>query len=301
MREVEETWLQMGTIVHLRVVTDAAAADVNQAFEQARAAFVQVESVCSRFDEDSELRRLSRTVGCPTPVSDTLYQILRFALAVADETDGLFDPTVGRLLHSHGFNQHYLTGAEVTDEPGEAGAVDFRDVLLHPEEPIVTLLKPMTLDLGAVAKGFAVDLAAQVLHPFSNYLIDAGGDLYVAGSNLQGEPWHVGIRHPQQPGGVLMTLCLTDVAICTSGGYERTGADGKHHLVVPATGESPNRVLSSTVIAPFAMLADAFSTVTFLEACTQGLSLLEQVGLDGIIVDESLAVHTTQGVKEYLS
>lgn len=303
MPEYEKTVLQMGTIVHLRVVGDLDEREAREALERGHRAFQTVEAACSRFDHDSELRRLCKHVNQPIPVTDILFHVLEFALAVAEETGGLFDPTVGRVLHGHGFQRHYLTGESVADEAGTAGDVTYRDVLLDLGNRTVTLLHPMTLDLGAVAKGFAIDLAANELRPYHHFLIDAGGDTYLGGFNASGEPWQVGIRHPSDTEGILCTLRASDVSICTSGGYERKSPvnQGTHHLIRPDTGQSPSQVVSSTVIAPFAMMADSFSTVVFLQGCNVGIQTLEQLGLDGLLVDDQLVLHQTSGLKEYLN
>jgi FAD:protein FMN transferase len=298
----EKTVLQMGTVVHVNLITKASPTDAETAIERALGAFRHVEKVCSRFDDSSELRRLSKKIGEPVVVSDVLFEVLRFALTIAEMTGGVFDPTLGRVLYAHGFHRHYLTGCPVFDEGDEPGKVNFKDVVLDEENRTVLLRKPLTLDLGAVAKGFAVDLAARELNEFEGFVIDAGGDVRVGGLNEQSGLWHIGIRHPLQTNEILCTLQATDVAVCTSGGYERKSPNqpGGHHLIHPQTGKSPNSVLSSTVIAPFGMMADAFSTVSFLLGCEEGVRILEDNGLDGFLVDESLNLHMTRGMKEYL-
>ena len=92
----------------------------------------------------------------------------------------------------------------------------------------MTLHRPLLLDLGAVAKGLAIDMAARELQPFENFAIDAGGDLYFGGCNAAGEPWSVGIRHPRGD-GLLDTLRVSDAAVCTSGDYERRHRCGTSH------------------------------------------------------------------------
>ncbi len=85
----------------------------------------------------------------------------------------------------------------------------------------ILLRRPLTLDLGAVAKGMAVDAAAHELQPFRDFCIDAGGDIYFGGHSPAGKPWRVGIRHPRRRDGVVDRLEVTDCAVCTSGDYER--------------------------------------------------------------------------------
>ena len=190
------------------------------------------------------------------------------------------------------------------DETASPGETSYRDLTLDEEARTVRLHRPLTLDLGAVAKGFAIDLAVSALRPFTNFLIDAGGDIYAGGQNEDGMPWQIGIRHPLQTDAVLCTVKASDLAICTSGGYERPSPShaGMHHVVHPGTGLSPSGIVSSTVLAPFAMMADAASTVAFLQnSPEEGIEWIEQAGLDGLLVEDTLQIHMTNGMKGYLT
>jgi thiamine biosynthesis lipoprotein len=145
------------------------------------------------------------------------------------------------------------------------------------------------LDLGAVAKGLAIDMAARELRPFGDFAIDAGGDLYLAGCNAEGEPWSVGIRHPRQPGAVLETLRVSGVAVCTSGDYERPAVRaGGHHIMDPRAGRPVDGLASVTVVAPTAIVGDALATAAFVLGRTAGPALLERHGVDGLFVTPDL-------------
>jgi thiamine biosynthesis lipoprotein len=183
----------MGTIVTIDVVPDGSERAIQRAFGW----FRDIERLCNRFDEQSELRRLTAHPGTAVRTSEILYAAIEFALAVAEDTGGAFDPTVGLEMASRGFNRDYRTGRVVSTEVDAREPVSYRDVCLDPERRTVTLLRPLLLDLGAVAKGLAIDLAARELEPLENFAIDAGGDLFLAGQNARGEPWSAGIRHPR--------------------------------------------------------------------------------------------------------
>src|SRR5262249_11484041 len=150
----------------------------------------------------------------------------------------------------------------------------YRDVEPDDDTKTITLHRPLLLDLGAVAKGLAIDVAARELQPFENFAIDAGGDLYFGGHNADGRNWTVGIRHPRGD-GIIDCFQVSDVAVCTSGDYERTSAAG-HHLLDPRTGTEASLVASVTTIAPSAMLADTFATAAFVLGPTDGVELLER-------------------------
>ncbi len=161
---------------------------------------------------------------------------------------------------------------------------------------------PLILDLGAVAKGFAIDLAARELDVFADFAVEAGGDMYVKGRNAMGAPWQIGIRHPRDDGELIARVHLSNAAICTSGDYERRtpSADSGHHLVNPASGHSPAAIASVTVIAPTAMAADALSTAAFVLGPQEGLQFLIEQGVEGLIISPTLEQQMTREFTRYL-
>ena len=283
----------MGTVVTIHVLAGGADAAIDRAFDW----FRHIEACCSRFDPDSELMQLAAQPGVPVPASPVLFEAVRFALAVADATDGAFDPTVGASMEQRGFNRQYSTGAIRRTAVASDDAVTFRDVGLDPERRTITLKRPLILDLGAVAKGLAVDTAAQELQPFEHFVVDAGGDLYLSGRNPTGEPWSVGIRHPRLYDQMIETLRISNQAVCTSGDYERLDADGSRapHIVNPQSREDATAAASVTVIAPTAMLADALATAAFVLGPDAGADLLERAGVQGVIYTPGLERHATAG------
>ena len=290
----------MGTVVTIEVVGYDRSARARRtrelAIDRAFDWFERVESVCSRFDAGSELRRLCATRGVDVEVSPMLFEAIRFAVAVAEETHGAFDPTVGARMEARGFNRDYRSGAVVGSEVRTDESVSFSDVVLNESARSVRLERALLLDLGAVAKGLAIDMAVQELRPLANFVVDAGGDLYCGGHNAAEQPWTVGIRHPRESHALLTRVAITDAALCTSGDYERRVADdtaGEHHLLDPTTGASPRDVISASVIAPTAMVADALGTAAFVLGCTDGVALLKRHELRACLVDAQLVRHTT--------
>ena len=279
----------MGTLVTIHVVQSGAAVD--PAVDRAFAWFHQIEACCSRFRADSELMQLTTQVGVPVPASAMLFEAVRFALTVAEESGGAFDPTVGGAMEARGSNREHRTG-DVFHNPARADPdASYRDVELDPERRTILLRRALTLDLGAVAKGLAVDTAARELEPFRDFAIDAGGDLYLGGLNPQGKLWTVGIRHPRRDGETIGTVRVSDQAVCTSGDYERSGG----HILDPRNGRAADSVASATVIGPGAMLADALATAAFVLGPANGIALLERLGVEGLIVTPHLEQYRTGG------
>lgn len=287
------TTAAMGTVVTIEVIgqrDDATQRDERSlAVSRAATWFTEIEDRCTRFDPASELSQLTHHVGVPIEVSPLLFEALQFALAVARDSGGAFDPTVGHRMERRGFDREFRSGhvvrTGITDDEG----VSYRDLVVDATTRTVTLLKPLLLDLGAVAKGLAIDLAARELRSLRNFAIDAGGDLYLGGQNADGAEWSVGIRNPRDVTEVIARVSVSDGAVCTSGDYERKRVDGhEHHLLDPRTGDSANALASVTVLAPTAMVADALATAAFVLGPDAGLAFLERQGVEGLLITPAL-------------
>lgn len=291
----------MGTVVTFQVVGAATNRGERRgrdaAIDRATEWFQRVESCCTRFEPTSELRRLCERAGEPVIVSEMLFEAVQFALAVATETNGAFDPTVGGAMESRGFNREHRSGTVTRSAGALAPRASYRDVHVDPATRAITITRPLTLDLGAVAKGLAIDLAARELMPLANFAIDAGGDLFLAGHNADDEPWRVGIRHPRAAGVMIETLRVSGAAVCTSGDYERLGVatDGAHHITDLRSSQSATALASATVIAPTAMVADALATAAFVLGPVDGVDLLDRHGADGVLFTPALQRHATRG------
>ena len=290
------TTVAMDTFVTIQIAGHTEASVADAAIERAFGWFHDVESCCSRFSHTSELSALTHRVGDDVPVSTMLFEALRFALALADETAGAFDPTVGRRMEALGFNREYRTGRVVDTRSGGEELSSYRDVHVDPVRQVVRLDRPVVLDLGAVAKGLAIDLAARELARFKHYAIDAGGDLYLAGHNPGGDPWEVGIHDPRVEGRLLDVLHISDRAVCTSGDYERRRPDGRaHHILDPRSNLASENSASVTVVGPSAMLADGLATAAFVLGPQDGIGLLERHGVAGLIISPTLERYVTRG------
>lgn len=289
----------MGTQVKFQIVQPKAQPhDAERDAAVARAAdwFQQVELACNRFDDTSELRQLCAQPGVAVAVSEILFEAVQFAVAVAEASDGAFDPTVGARMEARGFDRNYRTGISTRQESPHDESASYQDVELNIAAQTITLHRPLLLDLGAVAKGLAIDMAARELAPLHNFMVDAGGDLYVAGHNAVDERWHVGIRHPRMADTYANTLRASNCAVCTSGDYERIATDGTHHLMDGRTNAAAEALASVTVTAPSAMVADALATAAFALGPTDGLAFLSRHDVDGLLIAPTLERWMTPGM-----
>jgi FAD:protein FMN transferase len=300
--EFLHTFSSMGTVVTLHVVghgtTAAERLDRGQAIARAAGWFDEIERTCSRFDPSSELMRLTTHVGERVRASPVLVEAVAFALSVAEESDGAFDPTLGVQMERRGFNVEHRSGRQIPSAVAEHNAT-WRDVHVDRSTNTVTLDRPLILDVGAVAKGMAIDLAARELSPFVNFVVNAGGDAYFGGKNARDEPWSVGVRHPRREGELIETVKVSDCAVCTSGDYERVTADG-HHILDPFTRGSASRSASVTVVTSSAMVADALATAAFVLGPERGIALLERHDVDGFIITPALDRFDTARMSRHL-
>jgi FAD:protein FMN transferase len=159
--------------------------------------FGEVERCCSRFDRTSELMQLCARVGAAVKVSPLL-----------------FDPAMGQALVEAGFNRNFRTGELVTEDETVDDGGSFRDIAIDAQRGTIALRRPLTIDLGAVAKGLAVDLAARELRDVGDFAIDAGGDRYLHGRDASAARWPVVLHHPRIAGHVMARLRASELARC---------------------------------------------------------------------------------------
>lgn len=283
--------VSMDTWVNVQVVSGQPREAIEPTVQRALAWFETVERICTRFDPTSEVMQLLSQVGRPVRVSTLLFEVAAFALDLAEHTEGAFDPTIGATLEQLGFATNYRTG-EVVNSRVVADLANFHDVRLDRHARTILLRRPLVLDLNAVAKGLAIDLAVQELRLYPNFCLEAGGDLYVRGHNAAGENWHVGIQHPRAEGLLARTLHLSEVAVCTSGDYERraSGPRAEGHILDARTRQPVTDLASVTVVAQTAMAADGLSTAAMVLGSQRGLEFLDDQGVSGLLVTPDGAI-----------
>jgi len=239
---------------------------ISAAFEEIR----RVDSLMSLHRADSELARVNATAARePIRVSEELFHVVSNALDIARQTGGSFDPTVAPLVKLWGFlwKEHRLPSASEIEPI--LPRVNHMLVGLDPERRTVRFKTDgVSLDLNAIAKGYAVDCAIEKLRSLgiTNAMVRAGGDLRVIGAPPKEDHWSVQIEDPTKEGHRRI-LKLRDAAVSTSGSYENFFVvDGRRysHILNPRTGMPVEGVASCTVIAPTCMRSDALATALFV-------------------------------------
>ena len=292
---VREGRLVLGTLVTVKLYGDAEV--VRLPVERAYAALDRVDSLMSRYRDDGALRRLEQSAqkGVQTPAQ--LGAVLARSQRFAALTGGAFDCTVGALSRLWNFPAALA--------PPDSAAVDSALALvgyegLQVEGEIVRIGRPGTrLDLGAAAKGYAVDRMVAVFEEagIAGGLIDAGGDIRYWGAKPDGRSWVFGVQHPRDPTRHIEVGDLGLAAIATSGDYQQyfewEGAR-YHHLLDPRTGYPARACVSATVWAGTALDADILSTAVFVLGPERGLALVAE--LEGV---EALVFYERDGQLEY--
>lgn len=261
----------------------------------------------SPYREDSELSRLNRrapeaSADSPLSISAELTQLLARSIHYGDQTGGAFDVTFGSVGRYYDYRNE--------EQPDEAtrqkllAAIDYREIHLSEAERDVYFGHPqLYVDLGGIAKGYAVDRAIALLRErgIEHASISAGGDTRLLGDH-RGRPWRVGIKNPRATEQTAIVVPLTDEAISTSGDYERyfIGERGErvHHILNPETGASARGIASATVLGPNAMDTDALSTSVFVLGVEKGLALIDQLpAFEAIVITAEGKVHYSRGLK----
>jgi thiamine biosynthesis lipoprotein len=292
---LQETRLLMGTTVTI----EAEGLAPNRLAEAVAAAFAEmdrIEALMTPHRADSDVARLSAAPHELSVAPETAAVITQ-GLEIAARSGGAFDLTLGRLKALWGIED---------ETPRIPGATEIANALqgIGPDALVVSgylvrkRIPQLAVDLGAIAKGYAVDRALAVLREYgvTSAAVNAGGDIGLLGRK-QGRPWRIGVQHPRRPGEVLVTLEAVDRAVVTSGDYERyfeRGGRRYHHLFDPQTGYPADRCQSVTVLAPGAMLADGLATALFVLGPERGLALLRDYpGVDALIVAADGRLHAT--------
>jgi thiamine biosynthesis lipoprotein len=262
-----------------------------------------IDETMSTYKPTSEISRVNaQAADAPMHISKELFDLLVTARQYSVLTEGAFDITYASVGYMYDFRKHVRPSE---DQIGKAlPAVNYRHVLLDPKHQTVKFTQAgVRIDLGGIAKGYAVDCGIDVLKArgFTRAYVSAGGDSRIIGDRF-GKPWMVGIRDPRKGEGEVITrIPLVDAAISTSGDYERFfDEDGVryHHIIDPHTGHSASKVRSATVIGPYATRTDGLSKTAFVLGPEKAMEIYNRIDdIDAIIVKLDGTVIYSKGIE----
>lgn len=278
----------MDTFMEITVYSEHDPAAV---FEACQNRVSELDSLLSVHNPSGDLGRLNSSRGTIVSVSPETLTVLRAASEICAVSDGAFNIATGSLTELWGFE---------TDSPRVPDQEAVRDLLPLPgpeclafHENGVSLEKPVSLNLGAIAKGYCSDDLCRILkeNGVTSALLSLGGNISAVGSKPDGSLWKIAVQDPSDPSGYVGIVSVRDKSVVTSGSYQRFFTEnGKnyHHILDPETGfPAESGLLSVTVISDSGTYADALSTCFFVLGISDSLALLDrlpdQIRPDGII------------------
>ncbi|MDC0239503.1 FAD:protein FMN transferase [Candidatus Thioglobus sp.] len=249
---------------------------------------VEINNTFSTWQDDSELSQLNRApVDEWIDVSSELYSMLKQSEEIYKQTDGYFDPGIGRLIDLWGFG---ASGGRTEEPKREAIEKAFKNSSIRyllMEDGRVKKTRDIHINLSAIAKGYAVDEVARLIKTsgIKNFLVEIGGEIVASGNN-RGDDWVVGVERPDNKAPI--PIALKDASIATSGNYRNYFIwEGKKymHIFNPSTGlPANNDLFSATVIHPQSAMSDAYATAMMAMGSVKAIELANKLKLTALLI-----------------
>jgi len=290
----------LGTVITISMYDNAP----TEVFDVCFDALMDIDNRMSVNKPDSEISLLNNSGQAV--LSADLYGLIGKAKDFSQRSKGAFDITINPVMCEWKIETEFVRLPTQSEIDEALVLVGYESMHLLEQRQIQFEKPGMSIDLGAIAKGYACDVVVGILKEkgVKYALLDFGGNIYAQGKKPDGSPWRVGIRNPQTGAdGYICTVEVIDKAVVTSGGYERQfERDGVfyHHILNPKTGYPvDNELLSVTIVAPNATEADALSTACFVLGLSGGVELLDIMpGYEGIFVTKQSGIYITDGLAE---
>jgi FAD:protein FMN transferase len=267
----------------------------------------KIEAETSQFKKGSDVQKINAQAGvAPVAVSDDTLLIVDTALRYSKLMNGAFDITIAPVVKMWGFyNQQYRVPTE--QELAAARALVGYDKVAVNDQARTVLLqqKGMSIDLGGIAKGYAVGEIYKLLKArgVKHALINFGGAIGAVGDRIDGQKWVIGIKNPRGKSGSLVgEISVKDAFVSSSGDYERFFTrDGVRyfHIFDPATGRNPTGVMSTTVVGPNAMLTDTLTKILVMGPAAGMRFIASQPEYEALLIDKDGKVVSTPGMKSH--
>jgi len=294
----------MGSRFEITVV----AKDSTEANDYIDAAVVEIsriEKLISSWDPASQTSEINRNAGIkPVKVDEELYNLIGRSVEISKLTDGAFDISFASMDKIWKFDGSMTQMPSKEAIKNSVSKVGYQNIMLDPENLTVFLkLEGMKIGFGAIGKGYAADKAKQLLMEkgASGGIINASGDMNTWGKQPNGEFWKVAITNPLDKDKAFALLPLNENAVVTSGNYEKyVTFNGVRytHIIDPRTGYPATAIISATVFAPKAEIADALATSIFVMGKDVGIDFIDQLPkIECIIIDEKGEIFTSENIE----
>ena len=303
VKRVKEVRLLMGVKVEVIAVSEDEGKTkeaVNLAFEE----IARIEKVISSWDENSETSSINNNAGIePVKVNNELISLINRSKKVSELTKGAFDISYASLDNIWNFNGEMKTLPSEEDIKNSVSKVNYNNIITSNENSTVFLKEAgMKIGFGAIGKGYAANKAKALLikNGINNGMVSVGGDLIAWGKDVDGKEWKIGIADPKKETHYVAWLTLEDMAIVTSGNYEKfITIDGEKyaHIIDPRTGYPAKGLKSVTIICPDTELADALATAVFVMGKQKGLDFINQLtAVECILVTDEDEILTSKNL-----
>ncbi|WP_293782901.1 FAD:protein FMN transferase [uncultured Pedobacter sp.] len=277
----------------------------NAAIDAAIKEVQRIEYLLTTFSDLSQTSLINANAGLrPVKVDEEVISLIERSIKISEITDGAFDITYGSIdKRLWNFDQGMTSLPDEETALKSVGLIDYRNVIIDKKQSTVLLKnKGMRIGFGGIGKGYAADRAKLVLQQMGikSGIVNAAGDLITWGTQIGGNAWTVGIADPEQTDRPFSALKISDMAIATSGSYEKyVTINGKRysHTIDPKTGLPVSGVKSVSIICPSAELADALATPVVVMGAKVGLELINQIKqVACIVIDDDDRVFTTKNI-----
>lgn len=291
----------MGTVWNIEVVDQGRPDQARAAVEKAYNELERIDRLMSEWKPESPISQVNAAAGKnPVEVPAELRELLERSIRYSAATEGTFDVTwrgMGNIWH---FDDAFQPPTKQAVEAARK-KVNYRAIQIDGNR--VFLPSGMSIGLGGIAKGYAVDRAAQVLssYGFTDSLVDGGGDVMLSGTRL-GEPWRIGIQDPRKAHGTILgTMRVSNCAVVTSGDYERfriVNGVRYHHIIDPRTGYPADASISVSVMSKTAEQGVVLAKGVFILGPDRGMALARQQGIEAMLIDLREKRYMTPGFAE---
>ena len=283
----------MGSRFDITVVANDSI-QANKYIDTAVAEISRIEKLISSWDDNSQTSEINRNAGAkPLKVDKELFNLIERAIGISKLTDGAFDISYASMDRIWQFDGSMTVMPSEKEIKSSVEKVGYQNIVLDKKNSTVFLkLEGMKIGFGAIGKGYAADKAKTLLisKGVPSGIINASGDMNTWGKQPNNEDWKVAITNPMNKNKVFALLPITNGAVVTSGNYEKyVNFNGKRytHIIDPRTGYPSTGIISVTVFAPKAELADALATSVFVMGKEAGLDRINQSPkIECIIIDD---------------
>jgi thiamine biosynthesis lipoprotein len=265
----------------------------------------RIEKRISSWDPYSETSEINRNAGVqPVTVSQELFDLINRALEISKITDGAFDISYASMDNIWTFDGSMTQMPSKEDIRASVEKVGYTHILMDSDRKTVFLEKKgMKIGFGGIGKGYAADKAKALLidQGVTAGIINASGDMNTWGKQPSGEEWKVAITNPLNKNKVFAILPIKEGAVVTSGNYEKyVSFNGTRysHIIDPRSGYPSSGIISATVFAPSAELADALATAIFVMGAEVGIDRINQLPqIECVIIDDKGGIITSDNIK----